>query len=326
VGWIAKGASSVIELPELWPEGELPRSPAGITGKNFKSLRYPLWMQNKARLIQAYLQLFEFITHHGTYIDGFAAPQDKKHPDMWTSKLVLEMMPKWFHDFWLCDLKPAGVKALTALQTEHTSSTRRVNVLEGDFNEKVYEILKSGQITERTATFALLDQRTFECEWRTVEALSCHKCTGNKIEIFYLLATGWIDRSLGAVRKPETREKVDRWWGRTDWRELLGMDGTARAQLVANRFEKELGFRKAAPYPIHSERRGGRVMYHMIHATDHPEAFSLMVRAYHKISGRPDIEVKEEQRDLLDGLLREIQSGADDTAKLNGTGSSEVQL
>jgi hypothetical protein len=41
-------------------------------------------------------------------------------------------------------------------------------------------------------------------------------------------------------------------------------------------------------------------MYHMIHATDHAEAFSLMVRAYRKISGRPDIEVKEEQLDLLE--------------------------
>jgi three-Cys-motif partner protein len=301
----------VNELPELWPEAELPRSPAGIAGKNFKSLRYPLWTQNKARLIQAYLQLFEFITHHGTYIDGFAAPQDEDHPDMWAAKLVLEMMPKWFHDFWLCDLNPAGVDALKVLQTEHASSTRRVNVLEGDFNEKVYEILNSGQITERKATFALLDQRTFECEWRTVEALSRHKCTGNKIEIFYFLATGWIDRSLGAVRKPDTKRKVDRWWGRADWHKLLGMDGTARAQLVADRFEQELGFKKAAAYPIHSERWGGRVMYHMIHATDHPEAFSLMVRAYRKVSGRPDIEVREEQLDLLEGLLRDIQSGAD---------------
>jgi three-Cys-motif partner protein len=311
VEWIAKGDSCVIELPELWPEGELPRAPAGFKEKNFKSLRYPLWTQNKARLIQAYLQLFEFITHHGTYIDGFAAPQDEGHLDMWAAKLVLEVKPKWFRDFWLCDRNPAGVEALRALQTKHASSARRVHVLEGNFNEKVYEILNSGQITEKTATFALLDQRTFECEWRTVEALSRHKAAGNKIEIFYFLATGWIDRSLGAVRKPETKRKVDSWWGRPDWNELLGMDGTARAQLVANRFEQELGFKKAVAYPIHSEVRGGRVMYHMIHATDHPEAFSLMVRAYRKISGRPDIEVKEEQLDLLDGLLQEIQSGAD---------------
>jgi len=70
------------ELPQLWPEGVLPKSPPGFPVKNFKSLRYPLWTQNKARLIQAYLQLFEYVTHHGTYIDGFAAPQEYDHPEM----------------------------------------------------------------------------------------------------------------------------------------------------------------------------------------------------------------------------------------------------
>jgi three-Cys-motif partner protein len=211
-------------------------------------------------------------------------------------------------DFWRCDISEPGIDTLRSLQAEHASQTRRVTVLEGDFNEKVYDILNSGQITEKTATFALLDQRTFECEWRTVQALSRHKQSGNKIEIFYFLATGWIDRSLAAVKSPDTKKKVDRWWGRSDWGELLGMDGTMRAQMVAKRFEEELGFAKVVAYPIHSEQRGGRVMYHMIHATDHPEAFTLMVRAYRKVSGRPDIENTEKQLDLEE-LLREIQRG-----------------
>jgi len=47
-------------------------------------------------------------------------------------------------------------------------------------------------------------------------------------------------------------------------------------------------------------------MYHMIHASDHPEALPLMVRAYRKVSGRPDLEGKEEQLDMID-LLRDIQ-------------------
>jgi hypothetical protein len=41
------------------------------------------------------------------------------------------------------------------------------------------------------------------------------------------------------------------------------MDGIARAMMVAKRFESELGYGKATVYPIHSERRRGRVMYHM---------------------------------------------------------------
>jgi three-Cys-motif partner protein len=181
-------------------------------------------------------------------------------------------------------------------------------VLPGDFNETVFKILEAGTIGEKTATFALLDQRTFECEWGTVVALSQHK-RRTKIELFYFLATGWIDRSLGALRAERTMAKVERWWGRADWSILRGMNGTLRAKMVAKRFEDELGYGKANVYPIHSERRGGRVMYHMIHATDHAEASPLMIRAYRKVSGRTEVD-QVTQVDF-DELWRRIQSDED---------------
>ncbi len=49
--------------------------------------------------------------------------------------------------------------------------SRTIEVLKGDFNEKIDEILRSKWITEREATFALLDQRMFECHWETLEKL-----------------------------------------------------------------------------------------------------------------------------------------------------------
>jgi hypothetical protein len=87
------------------------------------------------------------------------------------------------------------------------------------------------------------------------------------------------------------------------------MDGIVRAKMVAERFEAELGYKKATVYPIHNERRRGRVMYHMIHATDHPEATPLMVRAYRKVSGRSDLE-PEVQFDLND-LLHKLETDED---------------
>lgn len=296
--------------PMLWSGDDLPEHMAKLGGKNFKSLRYPLWTNSKARLIEEYLRLFVFITKHGTYIDGFAAPQDDRHPETWAAKLVLEMEPKFLREFWLCDLSAKGVKLLEELRAKHDGTgkpKRQVKVLEGDFNARVAEILESGRITEKTATFALLDQRTFECEWRTVEALSRHK-TGNKIELFYFFPTGWIDRSIAAVKRPEKIREVEAWWGRPDWMALQGMDSLERARKVANRFEQELGYGKAEVFPIHDAEEGGRVMYHMIHASDHSDALSLMVRAYRKVSGRPDLEGKEEQLDWIE-LLRDIQAG-----------------
>lgn len=303
--------------PMLWSGDDLPAHTAKLRGKNFKSLRYPLWTQHKARLIEEYLRLFVFITKHGAYIDGFAAPQDDQRPETWAAKLVLEMEPKFLRDFWLCDISAKGVKLLEGLRAQHDGTgkpKRQVKVLDGDFNARVAEILASGRITEKTATFALLDQRTFECEWRTIEALSRHKKTGNKIELFYFFPTGWIDRSMAAVKRPEKIKGVEAWWGRPDWIGLRGMDGLERARKVANRIEHELGYGKAEVFPIHDADEGGRVMYHMIHASDHPEALSLMVRAYRKVSGRPDLAGKEQQLDLIE-LLRDIQTEPTETAK-----------
>ncbi|SDC53803.1 three-Cys-motif partner protein [Sphingomonas sp. YR710] len=274
--------------------------------RNFRSLRHPLWTQNKAHLIRDYLKLFTMVTRHGTYIDGFAAPQESDHPEMWSAKLVLENNPKWMRDFWLCDLSAAGATRLEALAVEHRTSQRRISVLPGDFNTTIDEVLASPRIKETTATFALLDQRTFECSWETVRKLALRK-TGRKIELFYFFATGWVDRSIAAVGRDETAAKVERWWGRSDWRSLQGMESVIRAKMVAARFKDELGYGYAYPYAIHNARRGGRTMYHMIHATDHPDAPPLMIRAYRRVSGRPEIEGSQLQGSLDDhwGALEE---------------------
>jgi three-Cys-motif partner protein len=133
-----------------------------------------------------------------------------------------------------------------------------------------------------------------------------HK-TGNKIEVFYFFPTGWIDRSLAAVKRPEKKAEVERWWGRPDWVSLRGMNGLERARMVATRFEQELGYRRAEVFPIHDEQKGGRVLYHMIHGSDHPEALALMVRAYRKVSGHPDWDSQQVQLDLLRSL-QDIQT------------------
>lgn len=208
----------------------------------------------------------------------------------------------------MCDKDASKATQFEALRAGHETRNRKIEVLPGDFNETVYKILGAGTIGEKTATFALLDQRTFECEWRTVVALSKHK-RQTKIELFYFFATGWIDRSLGAVRADRTIAKVERWRGRTDWSSLRGMDGIVRAKRVAKRFEDELGYGKANVYPIHSDRRGGRVMYHMIHATDHPGASPLMIRAYRKVSGRTEVEAAKQVD--FEELWRRIEADED---------------
>ena len=56
----------------------------------------------------------------------------------------------------------------------------------------------------------------------------------------------------------------------------------AAAELVAKRLKDEFGYRSVKPLPIFEREGGTRVMYYMIHATDHPEAPRLMARAYRR--------------------------------------------
>lgn len=77
-----------------------------------KRLRYPIWTNHKAKLIARYLYHFVLVTRHGTYIDGFAGPQQSEEPDMWAAKLVLESEPRWLKRFYLFDIDPTRVACL----------------------------------------------------------------------------------------------------------------------------------------------------------------------------------------------------------------------
>src|SRR5262249_1588264 len=143
----------------------------------FKGLQRPIWTENKAKMISIYLRLFVYITKHGAYIDGFAGPQEPEMPEMWTAKLVLESEPKRLNQFFLCEINRKSWRALESLVATHRDSKRKISTYFMDFNKAVHEILATGDIKETTATFCLLDQRTFECEWATVEALA-HAKTG----------------------------------------------------------------------------------------------------------------------------------------------------
>jgi three-Cys-motif partner protein len=231
-----------------------------------------------------YLRYFVFITKHGTYIDGFAGPQDECETESWAAKLVLESEPRWMRHFHLCDEKKSQVARLETLKTSQPSRdkdgkkiNRDIHVYCGDFNSKVDKILAGGGITENEATFCLLDQRTFECNWLTVQKIARFKKTGHKIELFYFLANGWLERALSGQKD---LDRLARWWGRDDWTRLGEMSRDERRDAIVERLKSEFGYKSVKPWPIYERQDGGAVMYYMIHATDHPQGPVQMSRAY----------------------------------------------
>ncbi len=239
-----------------------------------------LWTRNKAALVREYLYLFVQVTHHGTYLDGFAGPQEAQAPDgseSWAAKLVLGV--EQLRHFHLFEQSRDGIEALNALAIVHAADAgRTIRVWPGDMDVRMLELLASSVITPREATFCLLDQRTFECHWTTVEAIARCKPAGNyKIEIFYFLANRWMDR---AIAEQEDPVPPTAWWGGPDWRALRGLRANERAEIFVRRFKEELGYRHVLAWPIYGAGTRGPVMFHMIHATDHPAAVTFMSRAY----------------------------------------------
>lgn len=273
------------ECLPLFPD--LPKV-AGRKPRKYKRIDQLIWSDHKARFIQHYLRYFVQITKHGAYIDGFAGPQYLDKLDAWTASLVLASEPKWLRHFYLCELAQDSVKCLqdlVASQPVPMSKSgrklpRKVEVVPGDFNQTIESILASGRITQKEATFCLLDQRTFECHWQTLVTISRYKeQPHNKIELLYFLGVGWLHRAFSGLRNEEIPLK---WWGRPDWRDLLDMNCWSIAETVRRRFNDELGYKFSAAYPIFDREEGNKIMYYMIHASDHEDAPALMVRAHSK--------------------------------------------
>jgi len=275
---------------------DLPPEPLTSVGQN------PVWTDNKARFVMLYLRYFVYITHHGTYIDGFAGPQAECETDSWAAKLVLGSEPRWIRHVHLCDQNRAQVQRLRGLKAAQPDRDRAghrihrdIDVHDGDFNRIVDEILGTGTISEKEATFCLLDQRTFECDWATVEKLAQYKKSGNKIELFYFLANGWLERALSGQKD---MDRLARWWGRDDWNELKDMTREQRRDAIVHRMKAELHYKSVKAYPIFKRQTGRIIMYYMIHATDHPQAPEQMARAY-RDTVRPTEAPQYTQTDLF---------------------------
>lgn len=243
----------------------------------------PIWTETKAQLIANYLRLFLMITKHGVYIDGFAGPQDKSNADSWAAKLVLELKPPWMKSFFLCELAKTSYDFLASMLSEQPSVRgRQIEHKRADFNQWIDEVLASGAVKDKTACFALLDQRSTECHWETVKKLAAHKRGDTKIELFYFFPTGWVHRAISETKDKST---LDRWWGDSSWKEMEGVGQDQASSLCLKRIQA-LGYRDVKSWPISARESGeGRTMYHMIHATDHLEAPKLMYRAYRNLIG-----------------------------------------
>jgi three-Cys-motif partner protein len=229
---------------------------------------------------------------------------------MWSAKLVLESTPRWLRNFYLFESGAAQLARLHKLRDDQpprnkqkNEPERSIEIYEGDFNENIHRMLREHPIPEKEATFCVFDQRTFECDWQSVETVAKHKPSGRKIELFYFFPEGWVNRGAAGL-KIDREQRLEKWWGASDWDKLLSLSGALRAQCVSNRFRSTFNYKHVYPFPIYEKPdQGGRVMYYMIHASDHDEAPVLMNRAYGKALDIKETEIQLEfMKEALEAL------------------------
>ncbi|MCE8007135.1 hypothetical protein [Aestuariivita sp.] len=68
---------------------------------------------------------------------------------------------------------------------------------------------------------------------------------------------------------------------------------------MADRFQNELGYKFVKPFPIYQTLDGKKRSFYLIHASDHPDAPKLMMRAYLKVCGDREGSPVDSQMSLL---------------------------
>lgn len=258
-----------------------PGEAVGARSLDLKGPERAIWSERKAELVRRYLGIFVMVAKRGVYIDGFAGAQRPDDDRLWVAKRVLETQSRdrnhrALRHFYLFEKDRKKIPALEEL-AKNERNGRTVEVIAGDFNVNVRTLLEREAFPKKEATFALLDQHTFECEWSTLQQLAFYK-PKPKIELFYFLANDWLPRAIANTTTNVL--KLSRWWGRADWNDLVKMKPAQRAELMCERLRKELGYLYVTPWEIRREPNSPKVMYFMLHASDHAEAPLLMARAY----------------------------------------------
>ena len=108
-----------------------------------------------------------------------------------------------------------------------------------------------------------------------------------KVELFYFLAQGWIDRGIKSW-KNDVEERKRLWWGNENLDQFLNLRSFERGKFLAERFKSELGYKYAYPFPIQKHGESGSIMFWMVHASDHDRAPVLMMQAYNHVGAGRD--------------------------------------
>lgn len=201
------------------------------------------WAKEKLDALEKYLRFYCTVLKNSqftlVYVDGFAgAPVTMvrssgdnseampllrdSDPDLdeliFGSPVRALSVTPGFHRHYFFDLDPRRAQALEEVKANWPEKWIHVSV--GDANERIRKLM--AQIGDRREVrgVAFLDPYKENLEWATVEALAA----SHRFEVFINVPIHMaVNRMLakGTERKPDWEARVDRWFGTTEWREIV---------------------------------------------------------------------------------------------------------
>jgi three-Cys-motif partner protein len=258
-----------------------------------------IWTRGKLDVLRRYLDAFTTTTKNKAtetiYIDAFAGQPENKdrltdEPIDGSAKIALSIDDPPFTILRFFETERNAAALERGLLSDFPD--RDFQVLGGDSNELVPLELRRLRHLNWAPTFAFVDPNGMEAEWRTLEAIAAFK-EGRKwkAEIFYLFSPPMFQRLLrvdGNEVRPQDSAAITAVFGTDDWdhiyqARLNGEIESSRAgdeylNLMRWRMETVLDYQWTHPLEVRNER--GRVIYHMIFATDHPVGNEIMSDVY----------------------------------------------
>ena len=250
------------------------------------------WTALKLEHLSAYLEAFARATtmaRQRYYIDAMAGCGEcvmvrTGAPTPGSARRALSARPP-FTGIHLVEMDP---RSATHLQ-ESMRPYKQVSVYQGDCNVVVpSQVLP--KISRSAPTLAFIDPTGAQLTWELLKVLAGHRrgTKGEKIELLILFAFDmFINRWM---RNPAVFGVLDAFFGTTEWRDQLAASQSAGEGIDArrerflrfyvDRLRSELKYQYVDPYgPL---KKGRRVLYHMVFATDHPVAAKIMGEVWAK--------------------------------------------
>ncbi|HUP17285.1 MAG TPA: three-Cys-motif partner protein TcmP [Acidimicrobiia bacterium] len=256
------------------------------------------WTRAKLGILSAYLDAFTTASKsrpERLYLDLFAGePENQERVTLdeirGSARVALDTANPEFTRLRFFERPAQAGKLEAALRADYPG--RDIQVIPGDCNRELAEVLADLRPWSAEPTFAFIDPTGPDCEWSTLETLASFKTISSyKTELWLLFPAGMFIRMLrvdGGTVRQEDAARITAMFGTEQWQEIYNArlrnqldGGQARDEyvnLMRWRLERVLGYRFSHAFDVHEER--GHSIYHMIFVTDNDAGNRIMTHLY----------------------------------------------